>query len=143
MGAARLEEAWGACASQRGRAGDTDSVTSPRVPELSCCLSTMLRSTVVLCHGTSTCKTCIRCWGMLGLAGRGEWVLGDRCGRHVCSGAIYGCRAVPPSPHNLFPPCVSHVLRAALKPGEGVPAEVLPHCCPRSCPKGVGREFVP
>lgn len=62
-----------------------------------------------LCHSTSTCRTRIRCREMLGLVGRGKWVLGDRCGWHICSGAIYGCRAVPPSPQNLLPPCVSHV----------------------------------
>lgn len=116
--------------------GTQTPVTSPRVPKLPCSLSTMLRSTVDLCHGTSTCRTCIRCWGMLELAGRGKWVLGDQCGWHVCSGAIYGCRAVPPSPHNLLLPCVSHVWGAALMP-EWAPAQ---RCCPTGVPGPAQRE---
>lgn len=117
--------------------GTQTPVTSPRVPKLPCCLSTTLRSTVDLCHGTSTCRTCIRCWGMLGLAGRGKWVLGDRCGWHICSGAIYGCRAVPPAHKTCSLPACP-MCGDSPDARMGSCTEVLPPQCPGSCPKGVG-----
>lgn len=97
----------------------------PGWPEFSCCLPTELECTLLLRHSASNCGTFTRRWGMLGLAERREWMLGDKHGLHICSGVVYSCRSATTGLHS--PSCPWGRPDAQRM---GSCPEVFPHQCP-------------
>lgn len=121
---------------RRGHKPLSPALGVPSWPELSCCLPVVLECTVLLCHGASNRGTFLRCWGMLGLAGRREWMLRDQPGWDTCCGVGYGCRAASTGLHSPSPPCVYPRPGASLMPGEWALAQ---RCCLTSVPGSAER----
>lgn len=63
----------------------TSLQTQGSLTELSCSIPGVLGCTVLLCHGTRNHGAFVRNWGMLGFAGRREWILGTSL---ACTSAL-------------------------------------------------------